>query len=123
MLILLEEDIEDAYTAKLTWHKNNTVMSKGFTLSDDVLITGDTRLTGDLTATGRTSLGPLTVSQNNVEFGRDLNVAQTIRAGTRVELMSSQNGFRLYADDDVYLYLNDSGTLAVYNRGDITYIT
>lgn len=113
----LEEDEEDVYSAKLTWHKNGNATRKGFTISDDV------RMTHDLTVTGKTELGPLTVSQNNVEFGRDLNVTQTIRAGTRAELMSSANGFRLYASDDVYLYLNDSGTLAVHNRGDITYIT
>ena len=116
----LEEDIEDVYSAKLMWHKNSNATAKGFTFNDDV------RVAGDFTASGRTSLGPLTVSQNNVDFGRDLSVSQKISGGSldvTGDIKIGNGGFIRRTSSSIRLAVNESTYINMNQNGNITFVS
>lgn len=116
----LEEDIEDVYSAKLMWHKNSNATAKGFTFNDDV------RVAGDFTASGRTSLGPLTVSQSNVDFGRDLSVSQKISGGSldvTGDIKIGNGGFIRRTSSSIRLAVNESTYINMNQNGNITFVS
>lgn len=85
-----DDDGDGTYSTKLTWAKDNSI---------------------DFTKKGFNF-------QDDVDIQGDLT-SYTLKAGSRATLMSSENGFRVYADDNVYLYLTEEGTLAVNINGQI----
>ena len=116
----LEEDIEDVYSAKLMWHKNSNATARGFTFNDDV------RVAGDFTASGRTSLGQLTVSQNNVDFGRDLSVSQKISGGSldvTGDIKIGNGGFIRRTSSSIRLAVNESTYINMNQNGNITFVS
>lgn len=102
----LEEDIEDVYSAKLMWHKNSNATAKGFTMNDDVGIANDLTVKG----TGG-------IYANRDINGLNVEARTALKAGSRAKVQSSGNGARLYASDNVWLYVNDNGQVGISVNG------
>lgn len=83
-----DDDGDGNYSAKLTWAKDNSIDSNNKGFN----FHDDIVVRGDLSA-------------------------YSLKAGSRARMTSSANGFRIFADSNVYLFLTDSGDLAVNVNG------
>lgn len=90
-----DDDNDGTYTTKLTWAKDNTIdfTAKGFNFYDDVRM-----------------MDKLTVNSQ-------IEATSSIKSGSRAKIQSSSNGSRLYASDNVWLYVNESGQVGVNING------
>lgn len=90
-----DDDGDGTYTTKMVWAKDNTIdfTAKGFNFTDPVRMTKKLSVESSIEATS------------------------TIQAGTRAKLQSSGNGARLYASDNVWLYVNEDGQVGISVNG------
>lgn len=95
-----ESDDQSEYLAKLVWHSNTKQTNiPGFSMYDDLRVYGEGYYSRDLVVQGT------------------LRANYTVQAGTRAKMMSTSNGARLYASDNVWLYVNESGQVGVSING------
>ena len=83
-----DENGDGVYNDKLIWAKDNSITgrNKGFNFLDDV------------------------TAQN---IDARVIQADDVRAGSKARISSSLNGSRLYASDNVWLYVNESGEVGI----------
>lgn len=90
-----DDDGDGTYTTKMVWAKDNTIdfTAKGFNFTDPVRMTEKLSVESSIEATS------------------------TIQAGSRAKLESSANGARLYASNNIWLYVNNNGQVGVSING------